>query len=88
MRRIQLFEDEGVFIIRHYLPRGRMFDQSFESEIDFLETLATFLYVTQPEKIGLDVEMGVGYLVIPFLEGLAYDLPPSEKRQREVGVRG
>lgn len=87
MRRIELFEEEGLFFIRHHLPNGNKFDQVYECEVEFLSSLASFIYLSSPMKLGIDIEVGVASTVMPFLEGLVGP-SPSEKRSREAGVRG
>lgn len=74
MRKIQVFEEEGIFTIRHHRSHSRIFDQTFECEIVFLESLATHLYLSD-EETSLDVEMGIAPIVVSFLESVVASAP-------------
>lgn len=77
MRKIEVFEQEGIFTIRHFRPYTGIFDQTFSDEIIFLEALATHLYLSEG-SVDLKCEIGIAPIVVDFLEAVISTQPVSK----------
>lgn len=69
MRKIEVFEQEGIFTIRHFRPDTGVFDQTFSDEIIFLEALGSYLYLSE-HKVDVKCEVGIAPIVVGFLEAV------------------
>lgn len=69
VRKIEVFEEEGIFTIRHFRPETGIFDQTFSEEIVFLEALGTYLYLSE-DKVDLKCEIAIAPIVVGFLEAV------------------
>lgn len=76
MRKIEVFEQEGIFTIRHFRSDGGIFDQTFSDEINFLESLGSYLYLSE-DKVDLKCEIGIAPIVVGFLEAVVSTQPVS-----------
>lgn len=68
-RKIQLFKEDDTFVIRHYLSKGRVFDDQFTDAATFLERVGVFLY-TSENTYQVAVEREIEPLVFRYLAGL------------------
>lgn len=78
LRKIQFFKEDDLFILRHYLPNGKHFDDVHEDEITFLKAVGVFLY-TSEGNYDVQIEKELESLVVSYLSAVIDSGNPTEK---------
>ncbi|CAM3319435.1 hypothetical protein FITA111629_15580 [Filibacter tadaridae] len=69
-RKVDLFEEEGLYFIRYHLPNGHRFDQVYSGEVEFLGAVASFLYSSDPYFYDVNIEKEIAPIVLSFIGSL------------------
>jgi len=72
MRTVEIFKENGIFTIRHFMAAGVQFDQNFDDEILFLGAVGSFFHSAAGDY-DVKVEREIAPIVMSFLMAITFE---------------